>query len=222
VKIPLDRAQLLGHLRSQIGYLRRSAELFDAGHDDEAARMATAVRVMVHDTNSSSSLLGQLGVLSTLAFVDTSVHQGTTRRVLPNGAMELRQTVSPGGMAAIELASDRRFRFVASCRDDGRRTAFVDWWAAVLVPATPTYSPEPKYSEVTRRSLVLTMANQDGGAHVDPGLDVHYAAFVAKRHGVPFDLAGSDPIEGSPARVSMRQIAFEVLLTLDESGVATA
>ena len=217
MKVPLDRDHLLEHLRSQIGFLQRSAELFDAGHEDEAARMATTVRVLVHDTASSRALLGQLGVLDILAFVDTSVHQGVTRRARPDGTVEYIQTMSPGGMAAIELAGDRRFRFVAPCSDDGRRAPFADWWAAVLVPATPAYSPEPKYSEITRRSLVLTLANQDGGAHVDPGLDEHYAAFVEKQHGVPFDLAASDPIEGTPARVSMRQIAFEVLLTLSEA-----
>lgn len=214
-----DRTELVDQLRRQVGFLRRSADDFDDGHEDEAVRMATTVRVLVHNTPRSRALLTQLGVLDTLSFVDTSVDQGVTQRRLPDGSIELKQTVSPGGMASIWATGDGRLSFHAACVDAGRRKPFADWWTTAIVPASRPYEPPPLYDAITRKSLVLTMANQDGGAHVDPELDVHYAAFLAKQHGVPFDMAASSPIDGSPALITMREIAFEVLLTLDEAGL---
>lgn len=62
-KVPLTPEELQAHLAEQLGFLERSADAFDNGYEDEAKRMATAIRVLVHDTNQSISLLKQLGRL---------------------------------------------------------------------------------------------------------------------------------------------------------------
>lgn len=49
------------HLSKQLGFLGRSCEAYDAGYIDEAVRIATVIRVLVHDTNRSNSLLKHLG-----------------------------------------------------------------------------------------------------------------------------------------------------------------
>jgi hypothetical protein len=72
---------------------------------------------------------------------------------------------------------------------------------------------------MTRRELVLAVANQDGGAHVDPALgDAAYAAVsrdqslgtitVTGPHGEP------RTVDDSPALAAVRQIAYEVDETL--------
>jgi hypothetical protein len=48
-------------LRRQLGFLQRSCETFDAGYLDEAIRIGTCVRVLVHNTSKSTSLLAHLG-----------------------------------------------------------------------------------------------------------------------------------------------------------------
>jgi hypothetical protein len=72
VAYALTPDDLAEKLRQQVGFLERSAALFDQGHKDEAMRLATIIRTLVHDTGASHSLLGQLGVKETISYLDTS------------------------------------------------------------------------------------------------------------------------------------------------------
>lgn len=56
----VDRFRRL--LSSHVGFLKRSCWLFDQGHEDEALRIATSLRVLFHDTDASTSLLTHLGM----------------------------------------------------------------------------------------------------------------------------------------------------------------
>jgi hypothetical protein len=46
--------------------IQSSGAAFDAGQTSEAKRLSTAIRILVHDTGVSKSLLGQLGVKDAL------------------------------------------------------------------------------------------------------------------------------------------------------------
>ena len=59
-------------LQRQLGFLRRSCELYDAGHKDESLRLSVVIRTLVHDTRSSTSLLKQMGIKDRL-FFDSSI-----------------------------------------------------------------------------------------------------------------------------------------------------
>jgi hypothetical protein len=63
------------HLDRQIRYLRRSCAAFDSGHEDEAPRIAVSLRVLLHETKLSKSLLSQMGLISTLQFLDTALYR---------------------------------------------------------------------------------------------------------------------------------------------------
>ncbi len=54
--------------------MEASAASYDAGYEGEARRLAVALRLLLHETNRSRSLLGQLGVQGAIAFADTAVH----------------------------------------------------------------------------------------------------------------------------------------------------
>jgi len=84
---------------------------------------------------------------------------------------------------------------------------------------------------LSRRDLVLIMANEDGGGHVDPQLDTEYEALTVDNLGTQLEFGvgidktmGGDipPVGGDVAAASVRQIAFEILQTLrpteDNSG----
>jgi hypothetical protein len=71
----------------------------------------------------------------------------------------------------------------------------------------------------SRRDLVLTMANRDGGAHVDPVLTTKYA-MLSRQHSLGWrSRIAPDPYEpiSHPERVAVRQVAHEVLKSLDPS-----
>jgi hypothetical protein len=48
------------HLFRQLGFLWRSCQAYDEGYIDEAVRIATVIRVLIHDTQASTSLLKHL------------------------------------------------------------------------------------------------------------------------------------------------------------------
>lgn len=58
--VPLSKLEL--QLPDQLEYLQRSMRDFDAGHTNEYRRIATTIRVLVHNTRASTSLLRQLGM----------------------------------------------------------------------------------------------------------------------------------------------------------------
>lgn len=49
--------ELKSHLKEQIQFLLRSAKSYDEGFTSEAKRLAVVIRVLLHDTNRSTSLL---------------------------------------------------------------------------------------------------------------------------------------------------------------------
>jgi len=86
----LRHEDLVEKLQQQVGFLERSANLFDEGHEDEAFRLAGVMRTLVYDKGRSQSVLGQLGVKDTLRFVDTAepIH---ARNLVPTvGLVEIR------------------------------------------------------------------------------------------------------------------------------------
>ena len=66
------RDDLVRHLHDEIDLLRTSGAAFDDGSIVQAKILAVRIRVLVHDTDRSKSLLRQLRVKDGLRFIDTS------------------------------------------------------------------------------------------------------------------------------------------------------
>ena len=191
------RRELVEELQRQIAYLERSAAAFDAGHEDEAARLAVTVRVLLSDGASGKALLVQLGLRDQLAYVDTSLSHRRLRADHPG---------RDAGLAAMEIVAGRGGRYVAmldELRSDRRRPGvpFGMWWNKKI------------YRRLSRRDLVAGLANQDGGAHVDASLTDAYAE-LTRLNGLGWECDGV-PFEGNAARASMRQMTWELLRTLE-------
>lgn len=88
---------------------------------------------------------------------------------------------------------------------------FDEWWNAVIL--------DDEHGIIfTRRDIVLAVCNKDGGAHVDPELDEPYVK-LEKLKEFAFTFSVNDqeikPRVGA-GLASVRQIGFEVLMTLDK------
>jgi hypothetical protein len=70
MKVSQRRSDLLNHLREQLQFLDASALSYDAGFEGEAKRLAVVIRVLLHDTAKSRSLLQSLGIKHTLRYND--------------------------------------------------------------------------------------------------------------------------------------------------------
>jgi hypothetical protein len=141
---PSSSARLQVKLSEQLDFLMRSAQLYDRGHEDEALRLATAMRILFHQTPKSKALMVQLGL---------------------DGSNMLSSSRGLGGWKdylqhRIELNSARPIVMLPVLENNLHEIPFGAWWdgEAVFEHLGVAY---------TRKKIVCSMANKDGGTHVD-------------------------------------------------------
>lgn len=186
-------------LDEQIVLLTRSTASYDAGYEAEAKRMAVGLRILFHDTGRSKSLLGQLG-RKRIWFWDLAAPD-VPGNLLPHGGLVgIRLT-------SVNQATDADYVALLDDVPHARQIPFEKWWTAPVFRAGEAV--------LTREKLVLTAADQDGGAHVDPALNEAYARFQHD-NALGWELSGeggSIPLNGAIG-VALRQMTHEVLRTL--------
>ena len=205
-KIDQSLHELKNHLKEQILFLKASASSFDEGFDGEAKRLAVSVRVLLHDTNNSISLLNQLGKKQ-IQFYDTCHNYNPRDKTTFHGLVIIH--ISPQGPIFVPRSvtpprSGIEYHFVS----------FEEWWDRIIIV-------DDKKNMFSRKNIVLALANQEGGAHVDPELDADYVR-LSKFNSLGWKsvVRKGDVIRetdiGNPVFPSMRQIAFEVIRTLKD------
>lgn len=175
-------------LKRQMGFLERSSASFDLGYTDEAVRMATTIRILMHDTRSQVSLLTHLGAWG--IHLLSTCRQASPNAVLFSG-MGIHEIGPEGGRLRPNLGDDETWSIPAK-----------DWWNQVIFVLPPGV-------RITRGQLVLTAANKDGGAHVDPKLTPPRALTPGARNLPPCGLRRierSDDINSLTAADVRRQI----------------
>ena len=172
-----------------------------------ALPISTAIRILVHDTPHSTSLLSHAGKkerkFSSTNFVNTTepVHLGLARKI------NVGVTDGKGGEAKYWPLCDERY-FPMPQKIEWMK--FEDWWG------------EPVFKSMqftlTRKDLVLSVSNKDGGAHFDAKVEKKYDEF---RH----SWSGGSSLRGMnsgscrgydniPIYPAIRQIGYELLHTL--------
>lgn len=202
MKIKQTKQELLSHLADSVHFLQLSASAFDRGILGEAKRMAVTVRVLAHDTPNSRSLLGQLKYKTNMSFFDTA-HDYKPDNLLSHHGLVGLKIISGNpadGSYHVPLTLDGR---------PNKFILFADWWNKIVIV-------DGNKNIFRRRDIILSLANQDGGAHVDPELDLAYAQLSRQNSiGWVFTSAqGQKPLEAVES-YSMRQIAHEVLVSID-------
>lgn len=194
------------HLRNAIQALKISSEAYDKGFTGEAVRLAQTLRVLIHHTNESKSLLYQLGKQN-MYFYDSSIPFDSNNKMPHMGIlmmkMEVKDGVSKGSYEApLDNGSPGHSRT--------KKLQYLSWWNDCVII-------DSKKNKFRRRDLILYVANKDGGAHVSPELNQAYAdlsrfnslGWKAVSNGI------EKPFEGAEL-ACIRQIAHEVLKSLKE------
>ena len=151
--------ELGSQLQKQLGFLARSCRDYDLGESDEAIRIATTIRVLIHQTSKSTSLLKHLNL--------TTINLLSTVREIPP------KTLHAMSMCTFTSSSDGTFTYKPLLNESGFQE-FVPvskWWNQVILVS------EGKY--ITRKKIVLEAANTDGGAHVNTKKDAAYSIVSA-------------------------------------------
>lgn len=186
VRVPRPEGETLQHARLQFDFLNQSCVAFDNGKEAEGARIATNLRILLHQAGRSHALLEQCGVLQDLWLYDsagqyakedehsplalagvqydiTPGEQISGVRYVPNLGTAVRQQPSTGFQLR-ELLNGRK-----APRGAGFHLRIEKWWKEPVIRDT-------EGREFSREKLVLCLANTDGGAHVDSLLPEDYYA----------------------------------------------
>jgi hypothetical protein len=178
----VPRTTLQEKLAEQLGFLKSSLRRFTEGHPEEALRVATAIRVLVHETNLSNPLLGQIDA----NYLNLSIRD----RPAPRPSR-------PGGIilfyigVGVQLSADKGAQpIIESAGPMPQAMSLREWWNKCLL-----IFPGDKNRRVvfTRKDLLLILSNKEGGAHVDADVPSGYEKFVVDSplkfivNGVPTD-----------------------------------
>lgn len=196
-RVQRDINDLNKELEEQIYLLESSIINFDQGHMEEGKRIATSLRILLHDTSQSHSLLGQLNVKDKLYYFDVARYYDG-RNILSDDL--LLNILAP----RLHITPKTPIK------------QFDEWWAHQVVMSTGGLSPKT----YTRKQLVLFLANQDGGAHVDPEMDQEFYEMTRNNKNGWFasndesDIESQVPLSNDRIKLSVRTIAFELCATL--------
>lgn len=195
-KIPQSQEELQAQLQEQISFLKSSIKLFDEGNTAEAKRLATTIRVLFHESKTSTPLLKQLNMLGG-KFLSTNIPFSPTN------------LLSHGGLVAIQ-ASHIDVKPVALLDDAPvkQNLSFADWWSEIVFK-------DQKGNEFSRKDLITFLADQDGGAHVDPAIGEKFSD-LSRKNSLMWSKVKDDVEEdiNHLELVAIRQIAHEVLKSI--------
>lgn len=182
----------------QIDFINRSSNSYDSGLHSEAKRIATSLRILFHTTRNSKSLFSQLECSNNfLLWSSGSLYTPSN-------------LLSSWSLLYLNLNGTETVYFPI-LKEIPSRTFFLeidDWWNEIIF--------DDKKHFMSRKDVVLSVANQDGGAHVDPEFNESYSN-ITKRDSLGYliDNKGSVIPTNNPIYASIRQIACEVLYSCE-------
>ena len=135
-------------LERQIGFLKRSCDAFDEGHKDEALRLAVSLRVLFHDTKISKSLLSHLKSKERVRILSTFDRAYAEDQETGMTYVSIPMLVTMDGSRNAPLDDTKRKDLIA----------VNEWWNEGITCMNQL---------ISRKDIVLSATNQDGGAHVD-------------------------------------------------------
>lgn len=209
------------HLAMQKTFLSNSIELFDRC-EIEAIRLATTIRVLVHDTKHSTSLLQRLGQKEQVGYVDTAYEPNVFAGFNISGvAVEVEHNefianTPYAGLVAKEICSHHlgaSMYFKPRFQHSLPKTAypqldFASWWGATIFD-------NKNGMTLSRRELVCWAANKDGGAHIDEKLPAGYESMKqAKQIRILVDGKTQD-FQNVPLYASICQVGWELRKSVD-------
>lgn len=200
MKTPRPPSEYQKIYEREVRRLKGCVERYDKGDDPENAirDMANSIRQLLKSSRSTTSILDHVG-RGSIKFLDTS------------------PTWQPKGLLAEDgfLAKDLQGHYLAKLdsvpADDLRWVPLDEWWKRVIFST-------PEGLKITRSDLVLTLTEQDGGTHTDAGIETEYYALTRLNIlGWKFGSGRLSLEFRSPLAAAMRQIAHELLRSLDDS-----
>jgi hypothetical protein len=200
----MPRSTVQEMLAQQLGFLKSSLQAYKVGNDAESLRMATTLRVLIHDTTKSHALLKQIDPnylnLTILDRPDFS----SGRKILVLYGIGVSRSGDGTGTARPDMTlNDPALQL----------TPLEKWWNRLVLVFTDSNG---QHVEFTRRNLVLTLVNKEGGAHVDPTIPVEYEKYVLDA-AVPFIVNGVPTDSAHLAQFATVEAAVRMIECLERN-----
>jgi hypothetical protein len=160
-KFGKSAAELKQELEEQLLALRSSCENYDKGNLWEAKRIAGVISILLFDGGKNSkSLLGQMSLKNDLLLISSAT-------VFPEDEDTILVSFTANRLTVIEMGSGIA-GYVPKCSlppdplNFNRWLKFEDWWIEIVFGG-------PNGNSLDRKTVIQTLRDQDGGAHVDEG-----------------------------------------------------
>jgi len=205
---------LTNRFNIQVELLKLACSNYDGGIEIAGFNIATSIRVFVHDTHLSTSALTHINNKA-IQYLDTC-------NINPNPAITFTGLIyksfngvhdGQGGTALFRPLFTNSFHSKIN-----NWINFNTWWNAVIFQNADG-------AILTRKTLVLTAANQEGGAHIDDEIDELYDKF---RHSYSSRTVLKGTITGAirgfdnvPVLPAIRQIGYELIKSFENAGLIT-
>jgi hypothetical protein len=202
----MSNARFVKKLIQQLRYLNTSCEAYDNGQLIEAHRIAVSLRVLFHDTSRSKSLASHLGMKDWEIF-------STPPSLVENRISNIRFL-----SINLDFKSPTPISCLPALGQQFLRVSLQDWWGV-----EDAFTLEGK--SYSRKDLILSLANKEGGAHVDDKSDDFYIEMESGLKSISIDARnltydGEPPFElserqyaANPHLAMVRQFAHEVITT---------
>jgi len=180
------------HLKRQLDYIDRSCKLYDEGYEDEAIRIATAIRVIMHDTRNSTSVLKHLNCKNIRVLSQSSsVILGGEVFFLNMGLIQSGKFIPNFGNGVLQ-----------------KKILVDDWWNQIAFILDDSL-------KLTKKDIVLAATNKDGGAHVDSNIPLAYEELIkfGNPRGIDTELGNHFEEEKviNAHFTALRQMGYELL-----------
>lgn len=198
-----NHGELKDHLKEQIEFLIASCRAYDSGFEGEAKRLATTIRVLLHDTQTSHSLLKHMSKKDMKFYSHAGVHN--KKNLLSHMGLVLMKMGNGSAEYLPILDNAPPFHYTQP------KMVFNAWWNQTVIV-------DQQKNSFSRKDLVLNVANKDGGAHIDQKLDKKYAALTRFNSiGWTFVSQGQEKEFSTKLELAtLRQIAHELLYSLHD------
>lgn len=189
------------HLDGHLVIMTVSAKLYDEGSLEEAINMAVSARALLHNSTKADSLINQLQIKNNIFMLST------TTQYIPG---------KPGAYYGLlgEIAAEgeeSKGNLLPMCQVDeeyvNKWHGVDDWWNELAV--------NDKAFSLSRKDVVLMIANQNEGTHIDGDNDSNYAALERNSSGWVQTGEQESIFSNHDAYATMRQITFELLKSFE-------
>jgi len=192
------KEKVLVMLREQMDLLRTSLRAFYEGNFAESLRIATTIRILVHESGMSKPLLKQARpdglALQIQDICEARPGEEEVEEVF-NFAVGVRMGPGPTVAPAVDLGSSHY-----------TLNSIGAWWNRTVL-SFPSNGTQMIY---TRKKVVLILANKEGGAHVDPNEDADYVRLLTDQP-LTFSFQGVQIETPDLARFLTAQSGIEML-----------